>query len=254
MHQVFDQHKENLRKMVFSGQSNALSAAAPLTKDDGIPQRPRQMQQEASKSANTQPSRTPTGPKRPIVQKIAFISALLTVGAIRQAVCLISRFPWVVDSHTEISDLLLRILQASLKPSFELHLPHDPEVAAQNSMPRQRWSPSGLVAPLPLKASLTVFAPEPTATTSTFFVFFYPAWSRGVPLCKNDHDMQKILEPLVAMLGLQIHRDLNFFTKLCQLARIQLSQKVCKPALHSLNVDILHSRLTLNCNRCGIGY
>src|ERR1700753_4076184 len=103
MTKVYERHKDSLKKMASLGQATALSAAAPLTKDDGMHQRPRQVQPEqSSKSSNAPLNRVPTGPKRPIVQKIAIIAALLTVGAIRPAVNLISKFPWVVDSHPEI--------------------------------------------------------------------------------------------------------------------------------------------------------
>jgi THO complex subunit 2 len=227
MEKVFDRYRENLRRMGASGQTNALSAAAPLTKEEGIPVRPRQMQPEqASKPANVPPARTPTRPKRPLVQKIAIIAALLTVGALRPAIALITRFPWVVDSHPEISDLLLRILHVSLKSCFETYFPQDHEHSLQNSQPRQRWSQNGPQLSPQRKPSLTILAPTPISTMSSSFVFFYPAWCHGVPVCKNDDDIQRVVEPLVTILGLQIHRDLNFFSKLCQLARAQLLQKV----------------------------
>ena len=226
MEDVYNRYRENLHRMASSGQANALSAAAPLTREDAIPVRPRQMQSEQSDKSSAVPTRAPTGPKRPLIQKIATIAALLTVGAIKPAVSIISKFPWAVDSHPEIADLLIRILHTSLGPCFEAYFPQHQEYSLQNSQPRQRWSPNGLLSPPTLKATLTILAPTPASTMSSCFVFFYPAWLRQVPVCKNDGDIQEVVEPIVTALGLQIYRDLNLFSKLCQLARAQLLQKV----------------------------
>ncbi|KZS97683.1 hypothetical protein SISNIDRAFT_481583 [Sistotremastrum niveocremeum HHB9708] len=214
---------DSLQTAASASSTNALAAAAPLSKDD-IPQRPRQMAPEPSKSA-TQSKKGNVVPRQPLVQKIGITAALLSLGAIRPAVSLITKFPWMVHSHPEISDLLLRILKISIKPRFDSYFPRNMEHVASLTQPRMKWFSGGRVEAQAPKPVLTVWAPTPPGTVSTEFVFFYPHWQQNIPLCESDRDTEFVIEPLVNLLGFQIHRDLNFVVQLCQVARQQLAQQ-----------------------------
>jgi hypothetical protein len=228
--------------VALAGSANALTAAAPLAKDD-VPQRPRHSEPPKAPAA-AGPKRVPVAPKRPVIQKIGIVSSLLALGCIRPAIAILTTFPWLVESHPEIADLLLRILQVSISPLFKTHFPVDQDHVLAINQIRTRWTPSGSNPSSERKQQLTFWAPVPPSTVAVEYHFFYPSWARSIPLCQTDDDMITIVQPILSIIGHQIHRDLNFFTKLCQIAKPQLQQKV-------RDIYKLHLILTVPCAVAG---
>lgn len=153
--------------------------------------------------------------------------ALLSVGAVRQSVSIITQFPWMVAAYPDVADLYLRILRVSLQPLYEnLYRPNS-DFVRSNTTPRSRYGINGVILTPARKIAITLLAPVPPDTATTEFVFFYPNWCDTIPICAELSDIQDILMPLLKFIGVQISRDIGFITKLCRLGKIQLTASVC---------------------------
>ncbi|KAF7301535.1 hypothetical protein MIND_00719000 [Mycena indigotica] len=162
-----------------------------------------------------------TETKQIVNQKAGLLSALLAVGALKPAVSLMSKFPWFIDAHPEIGDLMLRILNLSIGPLYDAHL----AVKDRNrsfTQPRARYGTSSVVLPPPRKPMLTMWAPTPPCTSTHDFVFFFPQWRDRVPICSSLDDLVDVIEPMVAFVGVHLSRDSLFMTKLLRLGRFHV--------------------------------
>lgn len=154
-------------------------------------------------------------------QKLGLLNALFSVGALRPAFAILSKFPWLVDSNSEIADLILRILTLSITPLFSAQFPPREERSGF-SRPKARYGPSGIITVPERKPQLTLKAPTPLCTASVEFVFFFRPWADRVPMCHTFDDLSNVVEPILRFIGLHISRDTMFLTKFVRLGRQHL--------------------------------
>jgi THO complex subunit 2 len=164
-------------------------------------------------------------PKEPPNQKVGLLVALLSVGALRPALVLLSKFRWLVDAHPEIADLLIRVMKHSLAPLYDQHLVTKLRNPS-NVQPRARWSATGVVPAPARKFMLTFCAPTPPGTSTADFVYFFPFWAERVPICSTLEDLIDVIEPLMAFVGLHISREPVFLTKFARLGRLHIMSTV----------------------------
>ena len=157
-------------------------------------------------------------------QKAMMVVALLSIGCLRPAFFILSKFPWFVDAHPEIVDLVLRIMKVSIDPLYDAHFRKERNMSFLE--PRLRYSASGLVPPPPRKPQLTLWAPTPPCTLTHDFIFFFPHWANFIPLCSTLDHLESIIEPFMAFIGLHVSRELVFLTKFLRVGKIHLLSSV----------------------------
>ena len=182
---------------------------------------------EAKKSSPPEPA---PGPKDPPNQKVGLLVALLSVGALRPALALLTKFPWLVDAYPEIADLLIRVMKHSLATLYDQHLVSKPRNPS-NVQPRARWSATGVVPAPVRKPMLTLYAPTPPGTSTADFVYFFPFWADRIPLCSTLDDLMDVIDPFMAFVGLHVSRDPVFLTKFARLGRLHITSTVRRPVL-----------------------
>lgn len=188
-----------------------------------------------SRSAPPPPAPPPTEPRKPhdqediLNQKLGLLNALLSVGALRPAFAMMSKYPWVVDAYPEIADLVLRILKVSISPLYATHFPAK-EWVPSFTKPKARYGPSGLVSVPERKPQLTLWAPIPPCTHTTEFVFFFKNWMDRVPLCADLDDLKDVIEPIMRFIGLHVSRDPAFLSKFLRVGRMHLHSLVSVPS------------------------
>lgn len=158
-------------------------------------------------------------------QKAALICALLSVGALRPAFAILTKFPWFVDAHVELADLVLRVLRHSIAPLYDATFVLK-ERNPSFTQPRARYGSTGSPLTPTRKLQLTSVAPTPPSTATTEFVFFFPDWSERVPLSTTSEDLVDVIEPLMSFVGLHISREPLFVSKVTRLGRSQLMSTV----------------------------
>ncbi|KAF4602377.1 THO complex subunit 2 [Pleurotus pulmonarius] len=203
-------HKEYLDKAqdrISGAKVSQLAMAAPL---------------ESSSSSSAKPKPTETQKPAQIVnQKAGMVKALLAVGALRPAIAILTKFPWLVDAHTDIADLLLRIVKESISVLYDntcVLRERNPSF----TQPRVRHAGSRPTAAPQRRTFLTLWAPTPPSTMYTDFVFFFPDWRQFVPICSSLDDLVDVVDPLLRFVGLHISRGPLFVTKFLRLGRAHL--------------------------------
>lgn len=158
-------------------------------------------------------------------QKAGLVGSLLAVGALRPAIAIMSKFPWLVDAHAEIADLMLRNIRHSIAPLYDSIFVLK-ERNPSFTRPRARFGPSGVISVPTRKPQLTLIAPTPPSTASTDFVFFFPDWPERVPVATTFDDLVDVIEPIMSFIGPHISRDPLFVSKVTRLGRSQLMTTV----------------------------
>lgn len=226
MEQVHKDYEAKVKERISGAKISQLAMAAPL-----------EAASTYSSSSKARPS-TPAESKKPAEtpdippQKVGLLNALLAVGALRPAIAIMTKFPWLVDAYPEIADLMLRVMMQSISPLYESTMVTK-ERNPSFTQPRPRYGAGGVSAPLSRKAQLTLWAPTPPSTHTTDFVFFFPDWALQVPLCSSLDDLVDVIEPLMRFIGLHISRDPLFVTKFTRLGRTHLMSTVNKNNLSS---------------------
>nr|GAT53854.1 predicted protein [Mycena chlorophos] len=221
MDEFHQQYLADVETRMVVSKRNALTDAPALTQDE----RPSASAPKAKTATSAPEAKKTADPKKLPNQKVGLLGALLAVGAMKPAVAILSKFPWFIDAHPEIADLMLRILKYSIAPLYDAHLV--PKGRSPGfSQPRARYGNTGVTLPPPRKPILTLWAPTPPCTSTHDFVFFFPNWTERVPVCSTLDDLVDVIEPLVAFVGPQVSRDTLFFTKLLRLGKVHVQTTV----------------------------
>lgn len=221
MDNIGKKYEQNVSSRIAAAKISQLAMAAPL---------------ESSGSHYAKPRNTPATEgekpqvKEPPPQKLGLLQGLLSLGALRPALALLSKFPRLVDSPPKTSDLLLRIIRHSLRPLYQLDWLQSDWLAnlpkADFTTARPRFGPTGMApAPEP-KPQLCQIAPPPPSTSTIRSVFFYPRWTEHIPQCRTMHDLEDVLEPLMKFVGVQISRDPALMGELARLGRVYMGATV----------------------------
>jgi len=209
MESVHKEYLEEAEQRISGAKSSMLAMAAPLESSGSTSQ------------AKPKPQAAPEPKKndaRSSNQKYGLLNALLSLGAIRPAIAILTQFPWMVDAFPEIADLIIRILLVSISPLYQT-LPPSKDRNTSFTQPRTRY---GASSPPQRKSVLTLWAPPPPATVNTDFVFFFPDWSDRVPICTTLVDLENVFEPLLRFIHLHISRDTLLLTKFLRAGRHHL--------------------------------
>lgn len=158
-------------------------------------------------------------------QRLGLLHALLSLGALRPAIALLSKFPWLVDAFPELADLLLRVLKHSIAGLYEATWPSGPDKSSF-SRAKARFGTSGTVSAPERRPHITLSAPTPPSTNTTNFIFFYPGWTERIPVCSTLEDVVDIIEPLLNFVGVHVSRDVNFLAKFLRVGRSHLNSTV----------------------------
>lgn len=216
MSKVHEKYLADVKTRISSSSNNLLAMAAPLESSSNL-------SSKAKNGTSTSETATKVEVKDVPAQKSMMVIALLAVGVLRPALSMLTIFPWLVDVHREIADLLLRVLKTSIAPLYDSVFTKDRNPSFLQA--RARYAAGGVSTPS-RKPHLTLIAPPPPGTYTHDFVFFFPKWIDSVPICHSMDDIEDIVEPLMSYIGLHLSRDPVFLTKLLRLGRMQLSSTV----------------------------
>lgn len=215
MDKVHKEYLANVKARISGAKVSQLAMAAPL-------------ESLASQSKGKPPAlaETKKAPEtKDTNQKVGLLAALLSVGALKQGLTILSKFPWLVDAKPEIADLMIRIMKLSISSLYESSLVTKERNPSFNQA-RGRYGTAGVTYPPPRKPILTLWAPTPPNTSTTDFVFFFPDWIEQVPMCTSLDDLEDVMEPLMKFIGIHISRDPLFLTKFLRLGRTHLQTTV----------------------------
>lgn len=215
---MVDVHKQYLASVdsrITGAKVSMLAMAAPL-ESAGLSSKPRQSTPAEAKKQEM---------KEIPNQKLGLLHALLSLGALRSAIALLSKFPWMIDAFPELADLLLRVLKHSIAGLYESTWPLGQDKSSF-SKAKARFGTTGLVPAPERRAHITLSAPTPPSTNTTNYIFFFPQWIERIPVCSVLDDVIDVIEPLLNFVGVHVSRDVNFLAKFLRVGRNHLGSIV----------------------------
>jgi THO complex subunit 2 len=226
MPKVYERYQETIKTKMEA----AKRASGPVM---GGELEPRGMQRRpAMETKKTEESKKPAAQSsHPPNQKIGILKALLSVGALRPAFFILSKFPWMVSNHLDVSDLLLRILRVAIEP---LYSPYSYSNRSGLENATTSKTAAHAMDSKPRKSVLTAWAPLPPPTATTDFVFFYVGWERWIPVCTTREELISVCEPFMRYTGVHLYRDIGFLTRLLRIGKAEL-QEVSRAVFISFN-------------------
>jgi THO complex subunit 2 len=215
MPDVHARYLASIDSRITGAKVSVLAMAAPLESTGSS--KPRQ-------STPTEPEK-PDTPKETPNQVLGLLHAMLSVGTLRPAIALLSKYPWLVDAFPELADLLLRILKHSISTLYEATCVtgHD---KSSFSKAKARFTNTGVAAVPEKRVHITLAAPTPPCTSTTSYLFFYPQWTQRIPMCSTMDDVVDVIEPLLNFVGVHVSRDVNFIAKFSRVGRSHITSTV----------------------------
>lgn len=149
--------------------------------------------------------------------------ALLSVGALRPALFLTTKHPWLVSRYPQLADILLKQLDYSIEPVYRNFSPKTKEPEAAQVYSKALKNADGGKLP---KTKLTMTFPPPPASGEIQQVFFFQQWMERIPVSQTTEEMQLIVDPMLRIVGVHAYRYLPLFLKLCRVARHEYAGEV----------------------------
>lgn len=220
------------------GGVNALMMAGALS-DDTLPA-PR-MREADSRLAT--PSKDQDGEKQssvkgeeglpdPSDQKVLLLKSLLAIGAIPEALFVISKFPWLMDGYPELPEFIHRILHHSLS---KVYTPLRPLASKDVISTEHRILSSDQagvakgqirLAQQPPRRSLRWAQLDKEDTDGTDYRFYWEDWADNIPICQSVDDVFTLCSSFLNLSGHKIGQDASLLTKLARIGKDSLTKDV----------------------------
>ncbi|KKA30780.1 hypothetical protein TD95_004402 [Thielaviopsis punctulata] len=219
------------------GGLNALAMAAVLPDDAptslSLPSKVREKVAEEAKSPNVEDKDPLPDPSE---QKVGLLISLLTIGAIPEALYLIGRYPWVLETHPEILERIHRICHHSISEIYEMARPSPTMHSASDvACPfrdvvadDQGGAPKGFVKLekcIPRRALRWPFPDTCDTKDNSQYRFYWSEWADNVPVCRSVDDVFTLCDTFLNISNVNIGKDTSLVTKLARIG------------VWSLNVD-----------------
>mgnify|MGYP002718837577 CR=1 FL=1 len=178
-----------------SGSTNKLALAGALVDDDA----PVNSDTAAEGQQNAAP------PRPPPEHRIVLLQALLAIGDMQHASYLISRYPWVIQTHASIADLIMRNVNYALEPVY--HSVENPHTLA---------APTG-VSREDIPVVQTLWVPSPPDTLEKRYRFFYPAWNAQQKQWHTIDELVKDAWPILGQVRSMAIRNNQAVIRICRI-------------------------------------
>ena len=215
------------------GGENALTRAKVLT-DDTAPAL-RNLRTEKDRSGGTTPKpeskedeakeELPT----PSNQKIMLLKALLLIGALPEALYILSRFPWLVDVDASLPPYLHRIALKMLSKVADTVRPivgRDGTTAGRQEMKETATDPDGSVRLKERdakKVTKWLGLDRADKVDGITYRHYYPDWDDNIPVCQDIEDVIVLCNTFLNYLGVKIGQDAELLGTLVRIAKHSLT-------------------------------
>lgn len=216
------------------GGINALMLAGALS-DDTVPTpRLREDSRKATPSkdqeADKQSGKTENELPDPIDQKVLLLKSLLLIGAIPEALFVMSKFPWLMDGFPELPDFIHRILHHSLSKVYSSLRPlPEEDFAGQRQIlsTDQSGLPKGQLRLSQPTAKRLLRWPKldtDDENEGIAYRFYWDEWSYNIPICQSVDDVFALCSSFLNLSGHKIGQDASLLTKLARIGKDSLAR------------------------------
>ena len=186
----------------------------------------------------------------PVDQKVSLLRSLLCIGAIPEALYILTRFPWLIDAYPDLADHVHRILHHCLSKVYEPLRPLvDERDLASSKQRAEAGTSKGQIrhSTLPPRRVLRwAQIDRKDADGGTDYKFYWDDWADNVPVCHSAADVLSLCTTFLKLSGVKIGRDSALLVKIARIGRqhllddpseenktrwIDLSKRLIVPAL-----------------------
>ncbi|KTW25881.1 hypothetical protein T552_03155 [Pneumocystis carinii B80] len=219
----------NLEEKAYRVRGNALSMAGALTDDSILKDKIDKENSSKMESSDLYSS----GSHNFYNQKVLFLKALLSVGALPQAIYMFSEFPFLSGPYPELADLLHKIVHYMISDIYNKISPLSGlSKNLRQSLSQEkkrsldiRFRDSLVFTQLP-RVKLTLDPLPAHITNDLLKKFFYDDDAMNfIPVCETYDDFHKMVIPLLRFSGLRIYRDIKLLCKICRIGRAQIKEE-----------------------------
>lgn len=217
------------RRLRDVGANNALASAAALPDDDEA--QGASTSEGANKSAEAKEAqkekeeqeKEKEAQERMPNQKLGLLRALLSIGDLRHACLIMAGQRWIVQLHTEIADLVLRLVECAVDPVMRALVGPTRELVSIVPNGRFAGNPPPKVPAATVTQALSgrVYNPDQSLRS---YVFFFAHWRDRVPLASDVPEALHRLEKLLHLADIQCSRNMRLFSNICRLMRDDLTK------------------------------
>lgn len=226
-----EEKKERERKALPGGGVNALMLAGALP-DDTVPASVSRSRESEARSTSAKDSEAEKAAKNeepsPEIreQKVDLLKSLLTIGAIPDALYIISRFPWLMQLCPELPDYVHRILHHCLSKLYNdvRPLKDADRLRAARRVPSldQTGVPKGqvrLVDPQPRKLLRWAHPDREDHEEGINYRFYWDHWADNIPVCQTVDDFFALASTFLNVTGVKIGQDPFLLSKIARIGK-----------------------------------
>lgn len=165
-------------------------------------------------------------------QKVLLLTELLTMGAIPEALYILTRYSWLPEAYPDLIKLINRLLAHSIQKVFEeARVGMNPsgcllEMSAKR-LPDldQTGAAKGSVKLGQTQQRRPLRWPHPDGENSnTAYRYYWDEWADNVPMCQTVDDIFTLCDTLMNLSGVNIGKDPALLTKLAGIGAMSLAE------------------------------
>ncbi|KAG6366287.1 hypothetical protein INS49_000463 [Diaporthe citri] len=207
----------------------ALAMAGALPSDEPEAPRPSKVVTETKTKPTTEPAKKG---KPEYYQKFSLVTELLTLGALPDALFVLTRFPWLTEAFPELLKLINRIISHSVQKVFEETRTTSGELGSNLEIPLKRMPDidqggvsKGSVRLTQSTPKRPLRWPHPAGEKdNTLYRCYWDDWADNIPVCQTIEDVLTLCDTLMNFSGVNIGKDAALLSKIAAIGAASLAQ------------------------------
>ncbi|KAI7788348.1 THO complex subunit 2 [Diaporthe eres] len=207
----------------------ALAMAGALPSDEPEGPRPSKVVTETKTKPTTEPAKKG---KPEYYQKFSLVTELLTLGALPDALFVLTRFPWLTEAFPELLKLINRIISHSVQKVFEETRTTSGELGSNLEIPLKRMPDidqggvsKGSVRLTQSTPKRPLRWPHPAGEKdNTLYRCYWDDWADNIPVCQTIEDILTLCDTLMNFSGVNIGKDAALLSKIAAIGATSLAQ------------------------------
>lgn len=165
-------------------------------------------------------------------QKVLLLAELLTMGAIPEALYILTRYDWLPEVYPDLVKLINRLLAHSIQKVFEETMGGVRDSGAPLDIPSKRLpdmdqigAAKGSVRLGQTQQRRPLRWPHPDGETNNMaYRYYWDEWADNTPTCQTVDDIFTLCDTLMNLSGVNIGKDPALLTKLAGIGAMSLAQ------------------------------
>ncbi|KAH8758494.1 THO complex subunit 2 [Diaporthe sp. PMI_573] len=207
----------------------ALAMAGELPSDESAAPRPTKVVTETKVKPTTEAGKKG---KPEYYQKFSLVTELLTLGALPDALFVLTRFPWLTEAFPELHKLINRLISHSVQKVFEETRTTSGELGSDLEVPMKRMPDvdQGGVAKGSVRLTQSTPKrplrwPHPAGEKdNTLYRCYWDDWADNIPVCQTIEDVLTLCDTLMNFSGVNIGKDAALLSKIAAIGASSLAR------------------------------